>query len=243
MRKSDCVYSFRFAEEAGLTVAECGEIEGLFRDSAVRWQGLGFTHFTYRSVRLADDGTDVDSCDLMFAHPDWIAFYYDRHLSPIVSGICQSLPTYKLSFFTTAKLTISPKYTEIIEQSLRHGMFYDCLYHFRNNQMSGGGFSGGRRGEKLGKNALYAAMGVAVELHEEIKSRLGVAAERTLGLTDNEVKYLQLMFYGLSPKEIALTSGVSQNWVAKVCMNARRKLRVTSNAAAVAKATGLHVLR
>mgnify|MGYP000114598586 FL=1 len=59
MRKSDCVYSFRFAEEAGLTVAECGEIEGLLRGSAVRWQGLGFTHFTYRSVRLADDGTDV----------------------------------------------------------------------------------------------------------------------------------------------------------------------------------------
>ncbi len=239
----DYIFHETFADECGLSPADQQGICDLFHSYANRWLEYGLTHFTYCSAFVNTDGPDLINCYLMRGHPDWIEYYFQNDLSQMLSSLCQSQPPYSIAFYAKQKRFISPKYAGLMVQGLKYGMTYDFLYQLRNNPMAGAGFSGGRKNEILSKQVLYAAMGSAVEMHEKINIKLGAAAERKLGLTENEVKYLHLLFYGMSQQQIAQTSGVSRNWVAKACMSLRRKLVVSSNSAAVARALGLHILR
>jgi len=234
--------SMRFGPTCGLSTQQQAEIEGRFEVFIQRLLGFGLTHVFYRSVYVDPTLGDVERCDLMYSDANFIRLYYEQNLGPTFSAMCQNQPPYKLAFFPPPT-TLTDRHTQILEAGARLGMFYDFFYLFRDCPMSGGGLSGGRAFEKLDKASLYAALGAGVEFHEAVNKIFGEAAERQLNLTDNEVKYLQLMFYGLSSKDIASESNVTLNWVAKTCMNIRRKLGVASNAAAVAKAVVCQILR
>lgn len=206
-------------------------------------EAIGLTHFIYRAVNVNKKGSDVNVLDLMFAPRAWVDEYYKRDWAPMTNAICHSKPPYRLNFFAKSSIVFSPKYFKFAQLGTKYGMFYDFLIHFRENPMSGGGFSGGRSGEKLQKSVLRQAFTLGTEFHWRLRDALGEIAVEMRGLTDTELRYLQLMFYGMSQKEIAETSSVSRNWVAKVCMSVRRKLGADTDAAAVATALALKILR
>ena len=114
---------------------------------------------------------------------------------------------------------------------------------FRDNPVTGGGFSARRHNEKLPKTAINAATAIAMDLYYHTGAIIGRAVERNLRIADTELKHLELLFTGMDVAQIAEATDVTRNWVAKSCMSLRRELNVPSNTAAVAKALGLRTMR
>lgn len=236
-------YSEKYADEIGLTAQDKAEIATLFDAAALRWQELGLTHYVVCVIYAGQGDDDLTLCELMYVNEDWCKFYYERNLGMLIRNLAMSTQPYRVSFYATPAIFVNSKYKELIDVSIEHGMGYDFLVQFRDNPVTGGGFSAGRHNEKLPKTAINAATAIAMDLYYHTGAIIGRAAERNLRITDTELKHLELLFIGMDVAQIAEATDVTRNWVAKNCMSLRRKLNVPSNTAAVAKALGLRTMR
>ncbi|WP_299030290.1 hypothetical protein [uncultured Sulfitobacter sp.] len=237
------IFSHKFATEIGLTAQDEAEIAEIFEAASVRWRALGLTHYVICIIYAGQDEDDLTLCELMYVNEEWCKFYYGRNLGMLIRNLAMSTQPYSISFYATPAIFVNSKYKELIDISIKHGMGYDFLVQFRDNPVTGGGFSAGRHNEKLDKPSIYASIAIAMEAYHKISVIIGRAAERNLKITETEIKHLELLFGGMDVAEIAQTTNVTRNWVAKSCMSLRRKLNVPSNTAAVAKALGLRIMR
>jgi len=185
---------------------------------------------------------ETTGCVLTHWQSDWWDTFYRSGFQPLVQArILGHAPYERINWHLPDTLVDSKQvhFYETLDRFQRHS---ETSYWIKHGPSTASGFSICSPEAEIDAPQFFTALGIVTHMHNQMRYISRRANHRRVGLTETEEKYLDLLYQGCSKTKISELMQVSSNWVAKTCMNMRRKLGVKSDSAAIGRALDLCLL-